>query len=126
MTKGAIFILAVFLLVADQGAGAVALRRMSFQEQVAESDVVVIATARRHGRHDSHDGAMLLMRMRVDIVLKGELAIRTIDVVSEGGMVEFETKCCVEGRKYLLLLRRGRDNIFEGTNGRDSVIRLPR
>jgi hypothetical protein len=98
---------------------------MTFQEQVAESDVVLIATAARHGRHDSRDGALLLMQMKVDTVLKGELTVRAIDVVSKGGIVEFETNCCTEGRNYLLLLRRGRDNIFEGTNGRDSVIQLP-
>lgn len=105
---------------------AVGLPDMAFEEQVAEADAVVVASTWRHGsdgepRLDA-TGQMELTRMRILRVLKGDESMRALDLVTEGSIVEHDPHCCDPRRVYILLLRQGRDNMFEVVNGRHSAI----
>jgi hypothetical protein len=99
---------------------------LAFEEQVAEADAVVVARTWRRGRAGrprlDATGQMELTRMRVLRVLKGDGAMGELELVTDGSVVEMNPHCCDPGRVYILLLRQGRNNIFEVVNGRHSAI----
>jgi hypothetical protein len=117
-----------FLFLAGDGEAA-GLRNMTFEQQVAEADFVVIARTlegARGGRPRlDPSGRLELTRMRIMRVLKGDPAIRTLDLVTDGSFVELNPRCCDADKLYLLLLLQGRDNMFEVVNGRHSAIVIP-
>jgi hypothetical protein len=123
----ACLIVAALLLSAD--AEATGLRNITFEQQVAEADVVVVARAWHSGRAGrprlDSTGQLELTRMRVLRVLKGNPALETLDLVTRGSVAEHVPNCCTPRRRYILMLRQGRDNMFEVVNGRHSVILVP-
>jgi hypothetical protein len=115
-----------FLFLAGDGEAA-GLRHMTFEQQVAEADAVVVAMAwRGRGGRPRLDptGRMELTRMRVLRVLKGDPALAALDLVTVGSTAEFNPQCCQPGKTYILLLLRGRDNMYEVLNGRHSAIAI--
>jgi hypothetical protein len=119
----ACFIPAFLFLAGD--VEAVGLRNMTFEQQVAEADAVVVATTwRGRGGRPRLDptGQMELTRMRVLRVLKGNSNLRALDLVTQGSTVEFNPQCCEPEKLYILVLRQGRDNMYEVLNGRHSAI----
>jgi hypothetical protein len=104
------------------------LADMSFEEHVAEADVVVLAKrpkgVRGKPREDA-SGQLVLTSMDVLRVLKGDKNLRNFDLVTKSDMVELNPGCCAAGRSYLLLLKRGYGRMYEVVNGRYSVIVVP-
>lgn len=119
--------LAVILNSAAQSSAA-GLADMTFDEQVIESDIVVLAKPKkglRHGFHRLDDtGRVGVTEMKVSIVLKGQNDIKVLYLVTKDEIAERSPSCCIDGKLYLLLLKRGRDNMFEAVNGRHSVIEV--
>lgn len=107
---------------------AVGLADMTFDKQVSESDIVVLAKPEkglRNGFHRLDDaGRVGLTQMKVFRVLKGSSDIKKFYLVTKDETPERSPNCCVSGRFYLLLLKRGRDNMFEAVNGYHSVIAI--
>jgi hypothetical protein len=110
------------------GANATGVNKWPFSQQVNDSDLVVFAkmddTNRNPIRRIDRAGQELT-RMKVLSVLKGREAVQEIDFVTKGAISELNPACCVRGKIYLLLLRRGRGSVFEATNGRYSAIAVP-
>jgi hypothetical protein len=105
---------------------AVGFDRLSFEQQVRESDLVVLARLEkddpREVRRLDPRGQMRLAKMRVRRVLKGDGNLQSFHLVIDGSMVELRPDCCTAGKTYLLLLKHGRDDLFEVVNGRFSAI----
>lgn len=107
---------------------AVGLPQMTFDEQVNESDIVVFAKPKKGLRNGFHrtgnSGRVGLTEMNVSRVLKGQSDIKVLYLVTKDEIAERNPNCCIEGRLYLLLLKGGRDNMFEAVNGRHGVIKV--
>lgn len=109
----------------SQAAG---LANMTFDEQVAESDVVALAKPEKGLRDGFHrldkTGRVGITKLKVSLVLKGPNNIKELYLVTKDEIAERSPNCCKNGKIYLLLLKRGRDNMFEAVNGRHSVIEV--
>ena len=119
----------VALLMLTHASNATGVSEWPFDQQVAESDLVVFATMSGTGgskviTQRLNDGSELT-RMRVLKILKGSSNIIEFDLVTRPSISELTPMCCAKGKTYLLLLRKGRDNIFEVTNGHYSAILVP-
>jgi hypothetical protein len=95
---------------------------MTFDEKLAQSDLVVIATAtatdgaRRGG---SGDAATLAVIRR----LKGESADRII-VATTSRIAEENPQCCIRGETYLMFLVRMPDGSLHSVNGPFGMISI--
>lgn len=120
------FAVAMALSVCASNATANAVSPMPFDQQVNEADLVVIATTAAAlpdsvKRYDK-TGLLQLTKMRVLLVLKGNMSLRSFDFVTRHEISEFNPECCEAMAYYILLLRQGQNNVFEAVNGRYSVI----
>jgi hypothetical protein len=97
------------------------LVRQPFDENVRDSDLVVIGAA-ISGRHVGNDGDSYVT-IKVKDVLKGE-AGPFIELSMDLGEVEFSPRCCTRGATYLLLLKKIGPNRYESVNGRFGVHKI--
>ena len=102
---------------------AAGLHPATFEEQVAEADLVVFAE-RKKGSRSKPDltGQLELTELRVHRVLKGNLNGNRIWLVTTGEVAELDPNCCMARATYLLLLKKGNGNVYETLNGRHGAI----
>lgn len=103
------------------------VEQQSFEQQVAEADLVVVAKTSELKRdvlqRTDRTGLMQLSKMKVLRVLKGDQTLTNFDLVTRGEVAELDPKCCKKGVVYILLLQRGSDqDIYSAVNGRYSVV----
>lgn len=106
---------AILLIAAEAPASANFITQLTFDEKMAQSDLVVIATAIAIDgaqRDDAGDAATLSVVRR----LKGESADR-ITVPTTSRIAEENPHCCVRGETYLMFLVRAPDGSLHSVNG---------
>ena len=111
---------AILLVAAEAPASANFLTQMTFDEKMAQSDLVVIATAIAIDgatRDGTGDAATLAVVRR----LKGESADR-ITVSTTSRIAEENPHCCVRGETYLMFLVRVPDGSLHSVNGAYGMI----
>ena len=123
---------AVCFFVSGSLASANYLSELSFEDQFAQADVVVIAH-RVHSRILDRDEneiekslGIKLQQMKLSKVLKGTLHSQYIYFVTDNGVSEFSPKCCDRNGSYILLLKMGKRGVFEAVNGQFSAIYVNR
>lgn len=129
ITRGFALLVAVTLLAHSTQVGATGVNEIPFEKQVSEADLVVIAGVVRIKKFDRRrldaSGQLELQRMKILRTLKGRANKMSFELVTRGEVAELSLDCCDSRKSYLLLLKRGRNNIYEAVNGRFSVIVLP-
>jgi hypothetical protein len=97
------------------------LVRRSFEENVRESDVIVIGSVTSE-RHDvvTDPGGLAYVSVAVIDVLKGQ-SEASIEFLVAPTIAEANPRCCIRGETYLLLLKRLGPGRYEAVNGRYGV-----
>lgn len=110
-------LLAVPWTLVASSARANAVPEMPLEKRIGASDIVVLGTVIRLDDVETTG----IATVRVSRALKGAPP-ETIRFVYRSGIAELDPRCCVIGDTYLLMLRQGRDAVYESTNGPHGVI----
>jgi hypothetical protein len=101
------------------------LPKLSLEQLVSRSDVVVIGTVMSFQRgSDSSDHGLQNAVISVTTTLKGNPG-HTIVVVARGDSPEEDAGALQLRAAYLLFLFRGKDGVFHAVNGPRSVFSVP-
>lgn len=104
---------ALALVLSCTTAHANMLMKMSLDEMVRQSDLVVIGVA------TAHDDKVA--NISVDTALKGRNPME-FELLTDVGIAEADPDCCVNGRRYLLFLRKTKDGYFMSVDGHFAVV----
>lgn len=116
-------VLCLFGVVAATGAAANDIRKMSLDELVAQSDLVVIARGSDAPGPFYAEDLPGLSEVVVFETLKGSSPAE-ISVVTKPFVVEQAMRCCSDGEFYILFLRESSSGRWVGTNGPYSSVRI--
>ncbi len=85
---------------------------LSFDEQVAAADLVILAKAEEsYDESGKQKEQLVFTTMSVENVLKGKIEPRKqIDVLTYVNISGIEYNCCERGTTYLLILKKFRSN----------------
>ena len=118
------FVLVASPLVAlSSSTAANQLPQRSFEEMVAEADVVTIARSHKPVRVPEGKGYSIYMDMATEVVLKGSSPTR-IRVRMHGGVSELGAGSMPNNRRFLLLLSQESGEYYRPVNGFRSVYLL--
>ena len=121
MVHRALFIW-VALVLTPSAAPADQLRQATFQEKVAQSDLVAIVRVTSVYRGGEH-GVGSLAKATVVETLKGD-RLPSIEVSTYIDISEMDPRCCDQGATYLMFLRRAPNGSYFTTWGHYGMIRV--
>jgi hypothetical protein len=104
---------ALTLVLSCTTAHANMLVKMSLDEMVHQSDLVVIGVATAHGDK--------VANISVETALKGRNPME-FELLTDIGIAEGDPNCCVNGQRYLMFLRKTKDGYFMSVDGHFGVV----
>lgn len=98
--------------------------KLTFDELVAQSELIVIANGHDRSGPIYADELPGLSVLSVVSHLKGS-SKEEIVVLTKPHVIENAMRCCLEGERYILFLKESQDDVWVGTNGPYSAVRIP-